>query len=397
MNILFLSGYNINPIDGGIARITHTLAKLFIASGHSVWYLGYRKVSDDDIRRQLYFPTGKPVATTENQNFLENVIITKRMDVVIVQKNPCKAYLKMLHECKKRHNFLIISCFHNLILTQLYNYAYGVEYKLKKGKFAFIFSLLKNKWINQLLVHFYIIKNKSLYQYIVDNSDVSVVLGEGHKNELLKMIGRKFDDSIQIIPNCINETHMNKLEKTNEVLWVGNVDCSVKRIDFMIDVWDKIQIKHPDWTLRILGDGPSLQEMKDKIRISNIKNICFEGRVIPNIYYERAKILCVTSVHESFSLVTIEAKMHGVVPVVQDSFPMAREIVNNGVDGIIVRPFSLNDFCEKLDSLMDNDELIKRYSESAIISSKYYAPTRISALWKSLFANFIKKELCTTR
>ena len=46
MNILFLSGYNINPVDGGIARITHTLAELFIESGHCVWYLGYRKVSD---------------------------------------------------------------------------------------------------------------------------------------------------------------------------------------------------------------------------------------------------------------------------------------------------------------------------------------------------------------
>lgn len=132
MNILFLSGYNINPVDGGIARITHTLAKLFIATGHRVWYLGYRKVSDDDIRRQLYFPTGKPVATTENLNFLENVIVTKCIDVVIVQKNPCEAYLKMLHECKKRHDFLIVSCFHNLILTQFYNYAYGVEYKLKR-------------------------------------------------------------------------------------------------------------------------------------------------------------------------------------------------------------------------------------------------------------------------
>lgn len=392
MNILFLSGFNINPVDGGIARVTHTLANLFIASGHNVWYLGYRKVSDDDNQRQLYFPTGKPVATTENQNFLENVIVAKRIDVVIVQINR-KCYLKMLHECKKRHNFFIVSCFHNLILTQIFNYAYGVEYKLKKCKLAFIFSLLKNKWINWLLVHIYIIKNRSLYQYIVDNSDVSVVFGEGHKSELLKMIGRKFADSIQIIPNCINETHISRLERTNEVLWVGNVNCSVKRIDFMIDIWDKIQIKHPDWTLRILGDGPSLQEMKNKIQLSNIKNICFEGRVIPNIYYDRAKILCVTSVHESFSLVTIEAKMHGVVPIVQDSFPIAREIVNNGVDGILVRPFNLNAFCEKLDSLMNNDELIKRYSESAIISSQHYAPTRIFTLWESLFMSFPKQDL----
>ena len=63
MNILFLSGYNINPFDGGIARITYTLAHQFQSNGHIVWYLGYRKVSDDDSQKQLYFPSGTPEAT----------------------------------------------------------------------------------------------------------------------------------------------------------------------------------------------------------------------------------------------------------------------------------------------------------------------------------------------
>lgn len=385
MNILFLSGYNINPLDGGIARITDTLARQFQSCGHIVWYLGYRKVSDDDSQKQLYFPYGKPEATDENFNYLEKVICEKKIDVVIVQTNPRKSYTEMLCKCKQHHSFLLISCFHNLILTQISNYVYGIEYKLKKKRLSFVFPILKNKWLNKLILSIYIQKNKSLYRYIVDNSDVSVVLGNGHKEELLRMIGKKEDKSIKIIPNCIDERNCIVTEKENEILWVGSVDCSVKRIDYMIDIWQRIYKKYPNWILRILGNGPALKEMQKRVEDNSIKNIVFEGRVAPSTYYDRAKIICVTSVHESFSLVTIEAKTHGVVPVVQDSFPMAKEIVNDGVDGLLVLPFNQKDFVDKLDYLMSSDNLIKEYSKQAIINSRNYEAQRISSLWEILF------------
>lgn len=384
MNILFLSGYNINPHDGGIARITHTLANLFGESGHKVWYLGYRKVSEDDKDKQLYFPIGKPEARVENLEFLKTIVVQKQIDVVVVQKNPCKDYIRMLRECKKQRNILIISCFHNLILTQIINYAYTIEYQLKKKKLSFVFTLLKTKLIRWLLVSVYIVNNRGLYKYIVDHSDYTVVLSEGHKMELLKMIGRKSDSSIKIIPNCCNEITTGQVIKEDELIWVGSVDCSVKRIDYMVNIWSKIHNNHPSWTLNVLGDGPSLIEMKELVKSQNIGNIRFEGRVIPDTYYDRAKILCVTSAHESFSLVTIEAKMHGVVPVVHDSFPIAKEIVDNGIDGVLVKPFNINDFCEKLDSLMSNERLIAQYSNEAKRSSQQYSPERIFALWNDL-------------
>lgn len=385
MNILFLSGYNINPFDGGIARITHTLAHQFQSNGHIVWYLGYRKVSDDDSQKQLYFPSGIPEATEENIIYLEKVIYEKNINVVIVQTNPRKSYIQMLSKCKQHHSFLLISCFHNLILTQISNYAYGMEYKLKKKRLSCVFSLLKNKWLNKLIVNLYIQKNKSQYRYIVDKSDVSVVLGNSHKEELLRMIGKEEDKSIKIIPNCIDEKNSVGAYKENEILWVGSVDCSVKRIDYMIDIWQRIYQKRPNWILRILGDGPALKEMQKRVEDNKIKNIKFEGRVIPDTYYDRAKIICVTSVHESFSLVTIEAKHHGVVPVVQDSFPMAKEIVHDGVDGLLVLPFNQKDFVDKLNYLMSNEELVKEYSQQAIEHSQNYDVQRVSSLWENVF------------
>ena len=384
MNLLFLSGYNINPHDGGIARITHTLASLFGEKGHIVWYLGYCKVSDDDKDKQLYFPIGKPKATVENLEYLKKIIVQKQIDVVVVQKNPCKDYIRMLYECKAQRNIQIISCFHNLILTQILNYAYTIEYQLKKKKLSFVFTLLKTKLIRRLLVRAYIVNNRGLYKYIVDHSDYTVVLSEGHKRELLRMVGRQTDESIRVIPNCCDENTSCQIEKNNEILWVGNVDCSVKRIDYMIHIWSIIHNSHPNWTLIVLGDGPSLKEMKERVKSQNIRNVRFEGRVIPDTFYDRAKILCVTSAHESFSLVTIEAKMHGVVPVVQDSFPIAREIVADGIDGVLVKPFDYKDFCEKLNALMSNERLIERYSRQARANSQQYSSGRIFALWNAL-------------
>ena len=388
MNILFLLGPNVNPQNGGVARITHTLANKFIENGHNIWYLGYRKVCEDDPDRQLYFPTAKLVSSNDNIKYLEKLLIEKSIDIVIVQHNPCREYLQMLQTCKVKHSFSIVSCFHNLVLTQVQNYAYLHEYKLRNRHLTFIYKVIKNRCVKKLLVGLYILKYRSLYKYVIDNSDISIVLSEGQKYEILKMIGRKFDNSIKIIPNCCDEKNANITDKSNEVLWVGRVDCDVKRIDFMIDVWSKIQKKHPNWILRVLGDGPALQEIKRSTVRSNINNIIFEGRVIPDAYYDRAKILCVTSSLESFSLVTIEAKMHGVVPVVQNSFPIASEIVNHGVDGLLVNPFNLNEFTETLSCLMSDEILIKKYSDCAMLSSRIYLPERIISMWEELFKTY---------
>lgn len=388
MNILFLSGFNINPNDGGVARITHTLAHLFTERGHNVWYVGYRKISEDDKERQLYFPVDTREETAENQKCLESIIASKHIDIAIVQNNPCMGYVKMLNECKKKHNLIIVSCFHNLFLTQIKNIAYSYEYRLKEKKLGIVFSLLKNKLTNQLLVGVYILKNRALHRYIVDNSDVTVVLGDGHKKELLTLIGRKEDEKIQAIPNCCDDVNEGDYEKANEVLWVGRVDHNIKRIDYMIDIWHRVYANHLGWTLLILGDGPALEEMKSKCKSNHIDNIKFEGRVNPSIYYKRAKIICVTSVHESFSLVTIEAKTHGVVPIVQNNFPLAKVIVNNDVDGILAKSFNFDDFCAKLDYLMSNDNIIKKFSDKAILDSKKYSPSSIVKSWNSLFAKY---------
>ena len=61
--------------------------------------------------------------------------------------------------------------------------------------------------------------------------------------------------------------------------------------------------------------GAVMEEMKGLAGELNLKNVSFEGQVDTKPYYERSEIVCVTSAHESFSLVLAEGLSNGVIPM----------------------------------------------------------------------------------
>ena len=121
-------------------------------------------------------------------------------------------------------------------------------------------------------------------------------------------------------------------------------------------------------------------------------NISFTGRVDPHRFYERSKILCVTSVHESFSLVTCEAHTHGVVPIVFDSFKAAPLVVSHGVDGILVKAFRLDQFASELSSLMNDSDKLFKLAAASDYSIIKFNPNVIFESWNTLIMGLKKMK-----
>ena len=144
---------------------------------------------------------------------------------------------------------------------------------------------------------------------------------------------------------------------------------------------------HPDWQLKILGDGPHLEVAKRIAHDLHLSNYSFEGRVNPDSYYASAEILCVTSSHESFSLVLLEALQHGVIPIANNSFYTASEILDGGKYGILTAPFNISNFTSKLDLLITNNSLREEFREKATIALTRYSPEIIFAIWESIMTS----------
>ena len=391
MNVLFLYINGVIPNIGGIARITNTLGCLFRENGHKVYYLGYIKRDGCQYDSSQFFLPSSIVFCEENLLFFEKLIKENKIDLIINQASTHSGFIKLIGRIKSQNrNISAVTCFHTSILTQAYNFAYQEEFRLRKENKIWLLNLLKKRVVRFLLINAYIFRWRSLYRRSVEISDKCVLLNDGQKEELSKMIGRRIDDKCVIIPNCI-PTDNGKVDLSSKkkiVLWVGTFNCRIKRPDIMISVWTDISKVHPDWKLIMAGDGPDFVEMKQYAQSLNAHDIEFTGRVSTEDLYKRSSVVCVTSTHESFSLVALEGMMNGCPVVLFDSFPMASKLVENDVTGFLIKPFDGTEFRERLSALLSNRHKIAEMGISATEASKKYTTEEIYSYWnEELFKN----------
>lgn len=388
MNILIVQNNEVRPTYGGISRISYSLSKMFGDASNEVYFLASNRLSDEEcMNHQLFLPSSN-VGDLCNVRFVEDVINRYGINFIINQACYNVTLTSLIRSViRNNSNVKLVTCFHNSVLTPVKNFAYTKEYYLKKKKLYFIFKVLKLSFVREVLTNFYAFKKRKLYRAIVDKSDVSIVLSEGQKRELLLVVGSNYQNQIYVVPNTVGIiSELDIANKENIILWVGTFDMEIKRPDLMLRIWNEIYKENPTWKLVMLGDGIDFNEAKNLTSILGVKNVLFEGRVNPYDYYKKAKIICITSTHESFSLVTVEGMSYGVVPILFDSFYSASEIVTDGKDGFLIPPFEISVFAQKLNRLMKQVDLVEKYGVASNEASKRYSFENIYGYWKNLFA-----------
>lgn len=393
MNIVFYHNNGIMPTNGGVSRITDTLGTLYRERGNNVWFIGAAMTRTDVTynQNQVFLPN-KIIDSEENVTFVCDFVRNNHIDVVVNQAALTPISARFLRKCSNKVHFILISCFHNSILTPIYNGAYQKEYLLKKKGLGVLFNVMRSKKVTDFITLIYIKNYRKKYIETITNSDAIFVLCEGQKKELMRMCGHIGGDKTYIVPNCVEFEVGSNVPKEKIALWVGTMDYAVKRPDYMLQIWKLVCKKHPDWKLQLLGNGPSFDEMKLLASQLNLDNVSFEGRKTPKPYYERASIICITSVHESFSLVTVEAQQKGVVPIAFNSFNTAEILINEPSNGLLVKPFDIYSFADKLSYLMDNADLRLQMSKQSIESSKMFSFDVIYSIWNKIINELSKKH-----
>lgn len=393
MNIGFIYAYGIHPTLGGVANVTHSLSQLFREKGHSVWFIGLansRPMPEND-PFQIYLPCSD-VRGRENIEFLSKFLCDNRITCII---NQTASYdtktISLLSKCKDKlardsYDIKIITCFHSSIITNAINFAYTKEIELKKKHLGIFFSILKSRLVSKFLVWKYIKDHRKSYLSFLNNSDSIVMLCEGQKKELLKMIDKEYDDKIYVIPNPVPKVEIeNSIEKDNVVLWVGQFSNNIKRPDWMVDIWRKVVGNNLDWKLLMLGDGEAFDSIKSRIENEGIKNVELTGRVQTKSYYQRAKIICMTSVHEAFPMVLMEALQFSVIPIVYNSFTSASFIISDGDNGYLIKPFNEKEFARKLENIMHSQETIAKMTASGRKTVEKFSRENVYKLWEKVF------------
>ena len=159
------------------------------------------------------------------------------------------------------------------------------------------------------------------------------------------------------------------------LLYVGRV-AREKYLDLLLEAFDKLAPKHMDAYLMIAGGGPyeaQCRENASKLACSN--RIAFTGAVPREKvakYYSAGDLFAYPSPTETQGIVVCEALGAGL-PCVLVNGGGTPEMVVDGDDSLLAK-IEVQDFAEKLDTMLSNPALMEAFSKRAVVNAARFCP-----------------------
>lgn len=187
---------------------------------------------------------------------------------------------------------------------------------------------------------------------------------------------------VTIYPDVINDVPKDK----GRIIFVGRFNRE-KRIDRLITAFSMIADRFPDWHVDIFGEGNEKQNL-----LSLIKQVKLEKRIIIHeptkaIYdeYKRSEMLVLCSEHEARPLVLVEAMSCGIPCVSLDCPYGPREIITDGVTGLLAHDGDIVDLAAKIEWLIIHDDERNKMGHNAREDAAKYKMTVIMQDWEKLY------------
>lgn len=388
MNIMFMFHSPIVAERGGVERVTSLLGEELERRGNKVVYLCYGTVDDqtkDEVSKKQLFLTGNDESKPDEYLKLVQEL---KIDVIINQEPTAQA-LDLLAITPKRVKK--VSAYHvqpfrfigkeRLVKRALRPSGLGRKiYRLISIAFPIVF---RRKHLND---------DKRTFGRMVEVSDKIVLLSDKFIPRVKKYFPSLSSDKFTAVnnPNTFDEIAAGNDWSAKEklIIYVGRIEETPKNVKGFIDMWCEFSKTHPDWKAEIVGDGNARMSNEAYATKRGVKNLVFVGRRT-NVqdYYCRAQCVCLTSHYEGWGMCLTEGMAYGCIPVCYDSYESSRDIIADGVDGIIARAFSAKDMAARIAEVADNPAMASAMSKAATEKVGTFALSPTVDKWEELLCN----------
>ena len=348
--------------EGGVARVISVKANYLVENfGYKVhiltqnggdeplFYSFNEKISFHDIKLK-----GNKISFFfQYVKALKKAVNTLKPDVIIICDNGLKAY--SIPFVLKKNTPLIFECHGSKYIEEKAQMRYFSASKLKLGFKEFSASRFTK---------FVALSKESLNEWNVKNG---VVISN---------------------PLWFEASRFADLQ-SKKVIAVGRHSYE-KGLDRMLQIWQKVNAKHPDWCLEIYGKSNENQKLQKLVNSLNIGNSVTFFDPVKNINdkYLEASIMVVTSRTEGFGMVLIEAMAVGLPCVAYDCPVGPRSIITNNENGFLVENGNIDLFLQKMELLIEDEDLRMQMGKNAQKSVKKYDIDNIMQQWRSLFEKY---------
>ena len=203
-------------------------------------------------------------------------------------------------------------------------------------------------------------------------------------------------DNIEVIHNVVTnypEKITDVVDRPKRIIAVGRLHAQ-KGFDLLIQSWQLIAARHPDWQLVVYGHGGDLQKLQQQLEKAGLTSSMTFAGATDNIYkeYQNSAFYVMSSRYEGWGLVLVEAMSCGLPCVSFDCPYGPSDIIRDGEDGFLVENGNIQQLAEKMELLINNKELRERLGVRARLNAARFTSDNIMPQWTKLFDTIVQND-----
>lgn len=376
---------------GGTVRTVTNTANFLVDRGYDVEIISVRKTSkkplfyiNEKVKIKYLIDARRPSKNTPPLPLYKKIIkkILTKIPSILIDKSEDLYHMfnlfsdiKILFAIKSVKNGILVTTIPSFNILSV---KYGNENVIKIGQEHKQFSIYSKNLQNKI---------KKYYSKL----DAITCLSDNETNEYKHLFG---NGSVKIVKienaTIIPEYFSNH---TNKVIISAGRFVHEKGFDLLIEAFSKVVQKHPEWKLKIFGQGVERSNLLKLIHKYDLANNVLILPKTDNLLKEMAKasIYVLSSRNESFGMVIVEAMSVGL-PCVCFACSGPKEIIEDKKDGILVPVGDTNALANEINRLIENKELRMSLGMAARKSVQRYSFEMISQKWDNLIRELKNKS-----
>jgi len=205
------------------------------------------------------------------------------------------------------------------------------------------------------------------------------------------------DNGSYIHNYCHIEPKMRSDFSNKTISYIGRIDNSQKQLNHALLIIKKLveQGDFSGWRLNLYGRGADEEVLLTEINVLDLNAHVFLKGAYSNLDSTLAKtdILILTSKFEGLPLSLIEAGLSGIPLISYDCSPGISAIIKDSYNGYLIEQDNLNDFAQRLASLMNNNERLKEFGTNSLTHMlEHFSQSVILNKWLCLFDDLYKNH-----
>ena len=310
------------------------------------------------------------------------------------------ALFKLIAYFRKERPDIFVSAFpHINVLSVMAKVLSGVKVKVILTDHNHFFGLARNaRSLYRRFFGMFILPH--LMRIFYPLSDVVICASEGVAESILDVV--KIPDKVKVIYYPVAADRIQEWSKEpvdhpwflqSEIPVVLGAGRLINQKDFptLLRAF-KLVIQVKPARLVILGEGKDRRQLEKLAQILGIsENVAFIGfQINPFKYMKRARVFVLSSLHEGFGNVLVEAMACGTPVISTDCKSGPGEIIENGKSGILVPVSDYQSLSKAIIKVLSDDYLWQKFSAEGLEKVKYFSVEKNIKGYEEVFSTLMR-------